>query len=50
MGRRDEALGRYRAAQAAYAGEAVRHDQYGIWLDGESIDERLVEPFTRHDG
>ncbi|MEO2005167.1 MAG: tetratricopeptide repeat protein, partial [Candidatus Poribacteria bacterium] len=50
LGRRDEALGRYRAAQAAYAGEAVRHDQYGIWLDGESIDERLVEPFTRHDG
>jgi tetratricopeptide (TPR) repeat protein len=45
MGKRNEAIVQYQRALELYTGGEMRHDQYGIVLDGKWIRERLERPF-----
>ena len=47
LGRRDEALGRYRAALKVANGHTMRHDQYHMSIDEGWVRQRLQSPFSR---
>ncbi len=47
LGRREEAVARYKEAQALPFPGTMRHDQYGIAIDAQWIEERLKTPFER---
>jgi hypothetical protein len=47
LGRREEAVARYKEAQALPFSGTMRHDQYGIVIDAQWIEERLETPFER---
>jgi len=46
LGRREEALARYREALALGGDPSMRHDQYGLILNRAWVEERLKKPFT----
>ena len=48
MGRREEALGCYKEAFEMKPKSYMRHDQYGIKIDIDWIEERLKTPFQRN--
>ena len=47
LGRRNEAIERYKEGLKRYSGDRVQHDQWGIWIDRKWIEERLKTPFDR---
>jgi len=47
LGRRDEAIERYKEGLKRYSGERVQHDNWGIWIDRKWIEECLKTPFDR---
>jgi tetratricopeptide (TPR) repeat protein len=47
LGRRDEALERYRAALEGDTGATMRHDQYDLRINREWVEARLEKPFER---
>ncbi|UCC69069.1 MAG: hypothetical protein JSV79_03890 [Armatimonadota bacterium] len=47
LGRREEALAAYRKALEGAEGLSMRHDQYGLEINRERIEERLEAPFVR---
>ncbi len=47
MGRREAAVEAYKAAQATGSHEVFRHDQYGLQIDQNWVQERLLTPFKR---
>jgi len=49
LARREEAVARYKEAQGVELPGTMRHDQYGIVIDAQWIEERLHTPFQRND-
>jgi hypothetical protein len=47
LARREEAVARYKEAQGMALPATMRHDQYGIVIDAQWIEERLNTPFRR---
>ncbi|MFC1614536.1 M1 family aminopeptidase [Gemmatimonadota bacterium] len=47
LGRRQEAIAKYREALNKDTGGYARHDQYGMTIDRKWINKRLKEPFQR---
>ncbi len=47
LGRREEALQRYREALTQDTGATMRHDQYGMKIDRTWVEARLEKPFER---
>ena len=47
LGRREEALDRYKAASNLRMQGAMRCDQYGIVIDQKWVKERIEKPFQR---
>lgn len=47
LGSRDEALRYYQKAKEIYDEGTMRHDQYGLVIDNEWVEERLKSPFKR---
>jgi tetratricopeptide (TPR) repeat protein len=47
LGQREEAVARYKEAQKLPFPQTMRHDQYGIVINAQWIEERLKTPFQR---
>ena len=47
LGRRTEAIARYKAALEVPGSPSMRHDQYGLVLNKDWAAERVRTPFTR---
>lgn len=47
LGRREEALGRYREALSIAGHAKIRHPQYNMVIDRSFVEQRLKEPFSR---
>lgn len=47
LGRRDEAVARYREALKKDKNFKIRHDQYGIKINRQWVEERIRKPFKR---
>jgi tetratricopeptide (TPR) repeat protein len=48
LGRREEAVLKYRQALERDTGGTVRHDQYGMKLNRAWVEQRLEVPFRRN--
>lgn len=47
LGRREDAIETYKAAQATGSNDVIRHDQYKLKIDQMWVQERLQTPFKR---
>jgi tetratricopeptide (TPR) repeat protein len=47
LGRRDEAVQLYKEALQKDTGQTMRHDQYGMTVNRQWVEERLKTPFQR---
>ena len=47
LGKRDDALERYRKALANDTGGSMQHSQYNLVIDRAWVEQRLATPFRR---